>query len=283
MRFEDIVFVYHLKDESQIRWHGRAHEHPGGLFEMHYFVSGAGSFMNGRARYSVAPGSLFLSKPGTTHQIMATDVKRPITYYAILFRAEKGDGELLSLLEKRIFARADRIGAGTSWRFFFADLREKAMSGNEDLIASAKHQFLAFLYALAGGDAGAYSGGTESTHIEKAIAYMQGNLERKLVLSDLAARLELSKEHLVRVFSARMRVAPMKYFGQLKVEAAQAMLSSTNYRVGEIADRLGYASQFHFARLFAARTGMSPTEYRRRCLQTADFRVAEDSERAEVR
>jgi mannose-6-phosphate isomerase-like protein (cupin superfamily) len=150
MRFEDIVFVYHLKDESQIRWHGRAHEHPEGRFEMHYFVSGAGSFMNGRTRYSVAPGSLFLSKPGTTHQIVATDVKRPITYYAILFRAEKGDGELLSLLEKRIFARADRIGAGTSWRFFFADLREKAMSGNEDLIASAKHQFLAFLYALAG-------------------------------------------------------------------------------------------------------------------------------------
>jgi AraC-like DNA-binding protein len=276
MRFQDIVFVYHLKDESQMRWHGRSHAHPHGSFELHYFVSGSGSFRNGQARYNIAPGSLFLSKPGTTHQIVATDVRRPITYYALLFSLEDGDNELLALLEKRIFTDGDRLGLGTSWRFFFADLREKAMSGNGDLIASAGHQFLSFLYALAGGDRSAYAGGSESAHIEKAIAYMQGNLERKLNLAALAQRLELSREHLVRVFTSRMRISPMRYFAQLKVEAAQAMLSSTNYRVGEIADRLGFESQFHFARTFSARAGMSPTEFRRRCLQKADFRVGKE-------
>jgi AraC-like DNA-binding protein len=276
MRFLDIVFVYHLKDEKQILWHGRAHAHQEGCFELHYFVSGAGSFQNGRARYPISAGSLFLSKPGTTHQIEATDVRRPITYYAILFAAEPDDAELLALLEKRLFTAGDRLGAGLSWRFFFAELREKAMSGDKDLIASARHQFLAFLYALAGGDRGAYAGAAESAHVEKAIAYMQGNLERKLSLSALAARLGLSREHLVRIFTSRMRISPMKYFAQLKVEAAQAMLSSTNYRVGEIADRLGFENQFHFARLFTQRAGMSPTEYRHRCLQMADFIVPEE-------
>ena len=27
MRFEDIVFVYHLRDEAQMAWHGRLHVH----------------------------------------------------------------------------------------------------------------------------------------------------------------------------------------------------------------------------------------------------------------
>jgi AraC-like DNA-binding protein len=272
VKFLDVIFVYHLKDENQIRWHGRIHEHPSGEYELHYFISGAGSFHNGHARYNIAPGTLFLSRPGIRHQIVATDVRKPISYYALLFSVDADAVELLSLMGERIFLSGDRIAIGPSWRFFFADLREKAMAANGDLTASARHQFLAFLYSLAAGDAGGWSAGAESVHVEKAIAYMQANLERKLRLSDLSERLELSREHLVRIFTARMRVSPMKYFAKLKIEAAQAMLSSTNRRVQEIADMLGFENQFHFARLFSEQAGMSPTGYRAHCLQKADFR-----------
>jgi transcriptional regulator GlxA family with amidase domain len=101
---------------------------------------------------------------------------------------------------------------------------------------------------------------------------MQGSIEGGLDLDGLCRRLELSREHFVRLFSSRMRMPPMRYFSRLKVEAAQAMLSSTNLRVHEIADKLGYANQFGFTRAFRRVVGIPPSEYRARYLQTADFR-----------
>ena len=100
---------------------------------------------------------------------------------------------------------------------------------------------------------------------------MQGAIERNLDLGALCARIQLSREHFVRVFTERMGMPPMRYYTRLKIEAARAMLSSTNLHVQEIADKLGYGNQFGFARAFKRVCGMSPTEYRATCLQRADF------------
>ena len=90
-----------------------------------------------------------------------------------------------------------------------------------------------------------------------------------------ASRIQLSREHFVRLFSERMGMPPMRYYARLKIEAARAMLSSTNLRVHEIADKLGYENQFNFARAFKRVSGMAPTEYRATCLQRPDFAAPE--------
>jgi transcriptional regulator GlxA family with amidase domain len=63
----------------------------------------------------------------------------------------------------------------------------------------------------------------------------------------------------------------MRYYARLKVEAARAMLSSTNLGIQAISQKLGYASQFGFSRAFKSIAGIPPSEYRARCLQKADF------------
>ncbi len=268
MRFEDFVFVYHLRDEAQIAWHGRLHSHPGGLFELHYFISGEGSFRDGDRVFAIQPGSLYLTPPGAAHQIAATNAKRPMTYYALLVDAE-GDAEVLGLLEL-LMAKRGAFSIGPSQRFFFADLLEKGASGRRELEQAAYHGLLSFLYGLAGGQV-ASRGTADNAHVEKALAIMQGAIERNLDLGALCDRIELSREHFVRVFTERMGMPPMRYYSRLKIEAARAMLSSTNLRVGEIADKLGYENQFSFARAFRRVSGMSPTLYRATCLQGADF------------
>jgi AraC-like DNA-binding protein len=272
MRFEDVVFVYHLRDEAQIAWHGRSHSHSAGLYELHYFISGEGSFRNLGTVHRIEPGTLYFTPPGSIHQISATNAKRPITYYAVLIDAE-GEAELLSLLE---FLQEGRglgrgpIVVGTAQRFFFADLLEKSASGRSELVKAAYHGLLAFLYGLAAGQVAA-RGTSDNAHVEKALAIMQGAIERNLDLGALCARIQLSREHFVRVFTERMGMPPMRYYTRLKIEAARAMLSSTNLHVQEIADKLGFGNQFGFARAFKRVCGMSPSEYRATCLQRADF------------
>ncbi|HET7838683.1 MAG TPA: AraC family transcriptional regulator [Rectinemataceae bacterium] len=270
MRFEDIVFVYHLHDERQIAWHGRNHAHAEGEYEFHYFISGEGNFRNGTGTWAIAPGSLHLTPPGVRHQILATNLRRPITYYAVLFRAE-GDEELAALLGRATAALERPAAIGTSHRFFFADLLERQSLGEGDLREAGRHSFMAFLYGLLAGAPSAY-GAPENAHVEKAIAIMQGSIEGDLDLAGLCRRLGLSHEHFVRLFSQRMRMPPMRYFTRLKIEAARAMLSSTNLGISAISEKLGYASQFGFSRAFKSIAGLSPSEYRARCLQKADFR-----------
>jgi AraC-like DNA-binding protein len=270
LHFEDIVFVYHLRDERQIDWHGRRHAHGEGEYEFHYFISGEGNFKNGPAVWSIKPGSLHLTPPGCVHQILATNLRKPITYFAILFNAE-GDDELAGLLARMVPAMKQPFDIGTSHRFFFADLLERHSSGQADLVKASRHSFMAFLYGLLSGAPSTY-GAPENAHVEKAIAIMQASIEGDLDLDSLCGRLGLSREHFVRLFSQRMRMPPMRYYARLKVEAARAMLSSTNLSISAISEKLGYASQFGFSRAFKGIAGLSPSEYRARCLQKADFK-----------
>lgn len=267
----DLVFVYHLRDERQMAWHGRLHGHGPGCYEFHYFISGAGRFRNGDTLNTIAPGTLHLSPPGREHQILATDPRRPITYYAILFEAE-GDQEVKRLLEQLQDSAKAPHEIGTSHRFFFADLLERHLSGKRELVRSAQHQFLAFLYSLAAGTPSI--GMADNAHVEKALAILQNAIDKPLDLSKLCQRLELTREHFVRLFTERMGMPPMRYYTRLKIEAAQAMLSSSNLQVQEISGKLSFANPFNFTRAFKRVSGLSPTEYRARCLQRADF-VAE--------
>ncbi|HOX11299.1 MAG TPA: AraC family transcriptional regulator [Spirochaetia bacterium] len=269
MRFEDIVFVYHLRDERQIAWHGRRHAHREGEYELHYFISGEGSFRNGSGTWTIRPGSLHMTPPGSVHQILATNLRKPITYFAVLFSAS-GDQELFGLLDRAVDAMARPVDIGTSHRFFFADLLERSSSGHADLVEASRHSFLSFLYGLVAGAPSSY-GAPENSHVEKAIAIMQASIEDNLDLDSLSGRLGVSREHLVRVFAQRMRMPPMRYYSRLKIEAARAMLSSTNLGIGTISEKLGYENQFGFSRAFKNVVGFSPTEYRARCLQKADF------------
>jgi AraC-like DNA-binding protein len=269
MRIADLVFVYQLRDERQLAWHGRRHAHGTGLHEFHYFISGSGSFQNGRAVHRLEPGSLHASPPGLEHQVRAEDHRRPLSYYALLVDAA-GDGELAELLEALPGSGPWPRRIGPSWRFFFAGLLEKHRSGKPQLEAAARHGLLAFLHELAAGGDPDFGAPTDA-HVEKALALMQGAIEGSLDLESLAARLEVAPEHLVRLFTRRMGLPPMRYYGRLKIEAARAMLASTNLRVGEVADKLGFSNQFNFSRAFRREAGMSPSDWRDHCVQLADF------------
>lgn len=87
-----MVFVYHLRDERKIAWHGRLHGHGGSLYEPHYFIAGAGSFRNDGTLFTIEPGELFFRSPGCPHQVSAMGARKPATYYALLIDAN-GDEE----------------------------------------------------------------------------------------------------------------------------------------------------------------------------------------------
>ena len=265
--FRDVVFVYHMHDEKEKRWHGRYHSHNPREYELHYFIQGEGQFYSGEA-YAIHPGSLFVSPPGESHQIRVTNMDNPLSYYAILFEIDLNDREVCSLMESLRQTKHRIIGA--NFRFFFEEVREKALSSDFWRHKSAMHQFASFLYLLNSEKGDFHYGDERNRHIERALKIMQENVFRDLDLGDLARRLNLSESYFIRLFKEKIKMTPMKYFTRLRVEAASSLLSSTDLTSAAIAERLNFYSEFHFSRVFKQYTSYSPRAYRQRFIGTSE-------------
>jgi len=261
MSISDSVFVYLLHDDAQIRWHSRTHTHNEGEYELHYFIGGSGSFKNAGVKRTLAPGSIFLSAPGDVHTVMPASKTDPITYYAILFRANQHDEEFNSLLENLING-GKNYQIGTNYRFFFEELKDKFLSHNKARVNSGIHQFISFLYMLEDGAGDFHYSDGRNTHIERSLKIMQNNVFKKLTLEELADKLKLNKSYFIRLFSRKMNTTPMKYFTRLKIEAASSMLLNSSLPIYEISEKLCFYSEFHFSKSFKQYKALPPRDYR---------------------
>ncbi|MGH0053791.1 MAG: AraC family transcriptional regulator [Sphaerochaetaceae bacterium] len=259
MELLDAVFVFQMHEEQELLWHQRVHSHEAGQFEIHYFVSGSGIFSNAQNRYIISPGSLFVTTGGTVHAIEA-DQETGLTYYATLISCPE-EQTMVSKLE-----RQNPIRLGSNWRFFFEEVRDKGLSPRRELRISACYQMLGLLYNLAAGTKPEESQG-ENVHLEKAIRYMQRHVFDNLNLQMIATHVQLDPSYFIRLFKKRMNTTPMRYYANLQLEAARALLTSTTLSIKEIAEKLQFCSEFHFSKRFKQSTGSSPSSYRRTHLQ----------------
>jgi transcriptional regulator GlxA family with amidase domain len=90
------------------------------------------------------------------------------------------------------------------------------------------------------------------------------NLAANLSVGALADRLCVSPRHLARVFRAEFGTTPGDYVEGLRLEQARRLLERTRKAPAVIAAECGFGSVETMHRVFRARTGGTPQEYRRR-------------------
>jgi len=96
-----------------------------------------------------------------------------------------------------------------------------------------------------------------------AAAYLGAHFDRPAAV-DVPARLAcLSKSRFHRVFKEAFGVSPAEYQIRLRMREAQKLLLFSDLSIAQIAERTGYADQFHFSRTFKRRFGQSPAPFRR--------------------
>lgn len=98
--------------------------------------------------------------------------------------------------------------------------------------------------------------------VRNAQLIVSRSLYENCTVASLAQKLQVSPDHLERVFKKNMGIKLSTYIYQEKVKEAQELLLNTNETISDVAQVLGFKAASHFARCFKHFTGMSPREYR---------------------
>jgi AraC-like DNA-binding protein len=104
---------------------------------------------------------------------------------------------------------------------------------------------------------------TAGEAVAASLDWMRENLGARAELKGLAAAAGLSVPHYCELFRRLTGYPPIEHFLRLKIQRACQLLDTTEMRVGEVAEAVGWEDPFYFSRFFRKITGKSPRAYRR--------------------
>ena len=83
-------------------------------------------------------------------------------------------------------------------------------------------------------------------------------------LGELAKRLNISKSYVQKLYKTHFGISYMDDLIDARISMAKQLLQTTDLQVTEIAEICGYHNDVHFMRQFKNKTGLSPSEYRKK-------------------
>ena len=107
----------------------------------------------------------------------------------------------------------------------------------------------------------------KSTAAQRLMGKFVHILEKKYrtgqTLADYAKELGITATHLTRVCQRLNGKSASRLIQERVLAEARMMLSNTDYKILEISNILGFSSAAYFTRLFSAKQGQTPKEFRR--------------------
>ena len=104
-----------------------------------------------------------------------------------------------------------------------------------------------------------------SAPIRSAVRYMEEHFAESLTLTEVAAHAGLSAEYLSRLFKEETGVKFVVYLNNLKLKHALHLLETTNLKVYEVAEQVGYSNLSYFSTVFKKNFGQNPFDYKNNC------------------
>ncbi|MBE5908062.1 MAG: response regulator [Lachnospiraceae bacterium] len=106
---------------------------------------------------------------------------------------------------------------------------------------------------------------TNASHlmVRKAESLMREFYNTGITLEEIAGKLNITPEYLGTQFHKETGLTYSAYMKNYRMSKAKELLISTNLKLYEIADQVGYQDPKYFSKVFRDNTGMLPAEYRR--------------------
>lgn len=219
----------------------------------HHYRKGADIASNCSGAFFLAEAGILDGKQATTHW-----------GYAELFGKRYPQVELTP---QKLITHQDAIycsGGGMAW-FDLALLLIERYCGHDIAANTAK----AHVMDMARGTQAPYAQvRTKKYHQDQDILqiqeWMENNFAQAINLENVASDFNLSSRTFIRRFKHATDQTPLSYLQTLRIEAAKKLLETKNIAMEQIVTQVGYEDLSSFTRLFKSRTGLSPSQYKKK-------------------
>ena len=246
-----------------------ATEHYHSSFELYYMKEGKCNYFIEDRSYDVVSGDIILIPAGTIHR--TNYGSKPHSRHLINFAEDFISPEILSATlnlgyqysNKSLSSHIDAI---------FGMIEEEYVK-NDSLTIHALKAYTEQLLLLMIRNGNEKKRETEGNAIvEKTVKYIQENYMNDVKLSAVARIMNISTEHLSRIFKKETAFGFNEYLTVYRLQRAEYILVNEPGRaIGEIAFACGFNDSNYFSYKFKRRYGISPTKAREGSSITTEF------------
>ena len=98
--------------------------------------------------------------------------------------------------------------------------------------------------------------------IDRAKVYINNNYDKDISINDIAMHVNLSKNYLGFLFKQDTGLNVIEYIHRIRIAHAKQMIETSNMKIYEVANLVGYTDQHYFSLIFKKIVGVSPSEYK---------------------
>ena len=235
------------------------------MYLLLYTVSGAGTIkVDGKLRQLPA-GYATLIDCRAMHEYRTVS-KEPWCFHWVHF-----DSAVMGGYRKMLIEEFDTWRVSEKLRFirYFEKIHEVSAEANAMLRYALFSDLVSGLLLVLGNSSVADDGqrSVDSDAVHAACRYIEDNLKSDISIDQLASLVHLSKFYFIRLFKRLMGVSPYQYVQITRINRAKELLISTDFRINEVADAVGFSSAMRFTKFFSDMTGMSPSTFRKSSFQ----------------
>jgi AraC family transcriptional regulator of arabinose operon len=101
-------------------------------------------------------------------------------------------------------------------------------------------------------------------YLTTATRYIKAHYTEDVTVDKVASYVGISRKYLFAIFKNTLNVSPKDYIINYRIEKACEFLKDFNVPIGNVAYSVGYKDPLTFSKMFKQKTGVSPTEYRKK-------------------
>ena len=268
-----IVTIHYYEFDKNFSYGGESHD----FWEMVYVDKGKVLVKNNKEEIVLSQGDIVFHKPNEFHAIRAYD-SAP-NFFVITFVCKSPSMHFLENYHTKL---NDNLKPFISSIIKESDLtfiipkndpslkrlvkKENAIIGGEQFIKTYLEQLLILLVRdiQKVNDINVFptKQSMENHLIESIKTHLENNVEAKLKISDICAKLGYSKSYLCKIFSDQTGQSIASYGTQVKIKQAKLLIRENRLNFSQISDKLNFENSQYFSRVFKRITGMTPTEFK---------------------
>ncbi len=219
-------------------------------------MSGTGEHLIDGVSYPIAPNAFFLLTPANVHEIHAPGAE----VITVMFQSEYSGG--FFSFPQQSPQRSPYFAFSGREERLIRELMEEMYATYQNDSTYAMMVLHCVLHKLQTRNA-AESRAMPLT-VQNVIAYILENFRKSITLESTAVHFGFSAPYLSDFFQQQTGRNFKSYLDGVRFSHAQNLLAFTDLPICEINVCSGFSDYANFARRFKERTGMTPTEYRKR-------------------